>query len=465
MRVIIISLIALLLGCQPMTGSSEYKADPKVKEMVKKIFDDHLTKGQAYEMLRDLSYKVGHRLSGSKGAEKAVQWGKAQMEKIGLDKVWLQEVMVPHWERGPKESAYAMIDGKRAEMSFIALGGSFATPQGGLKADVVMLEDLDDVDDAGSAGKLKDKIVYFNKRFNQTFIRTGNAYADAVGVRVRGASVASKYGAVGVVIRSMSSVNDDFPHTGTMRYELGVKTIPAGAVSTVDANTLETALKDGKSVEFFMQINSTHHDDKLSHNVIGEITGSEFPDTYILVGGHLDSWDVGHGAHDDGAGVVHTLDVARAMVKLGIKPRYSIRFVLFMNEENGLAGGNKYAEIAGQKKEKHVVAIESDAGGFTPRGFGISHSDTLLMKMRNWLAYFNPHTISYINNGGGGADIGPLNRVMGTATIGLIPDSQRYFDLHHTENDTFENVNRRELLLGAASMTSLVYLLDHFGVK
>jgi hypothetical protein len=281
-----------------------------------------------------------------------------------------------------------------------------------------------------------------------------------------GAVEAAKYGAVGVIVRSMNLRLDDFPHTGSMTYDnLSVnKRIPSAAISTKDAELLSTMLQLDKSIQFYFKQNCKQLKDVQSYNVIGEITGSEFPNEYMIVGGHLDSWDLGDGSHDDGAGVVQSMDVLRLLKESGIKPKRSIRVVLFMNEENGLRGGNKYAEVAKQKGENHVFALESDSGGFTPRGFSFDTNDIVLNQVQSWKPLFKPYLIHYFEKGHGGADIGPLKND-NIVLAGLVPDSQRYFDYHHAANDTFDAVNKRELELGAATMATLVYLFDKYGIK
>jgi len=243
-----------------------------------------------------------------------------------------------------------------------------------------------------------------------------------------------------------------------------VTKIPAAAISTRDAERLSALLKTDPNLKFYMRMTPQTLPDVLSYNVIGEIKGTEKPDEIIVVGGHLDSWDVGEGAHDDGTGIVQSMEVLRLFKEMGIKPKRTIRAVLFMNEENGLRGGRKYAEEAKAKGEVHIAAIESDAGGFTPRGFGIDGNDDQYAKVLTWKPLLVPYGLHDLSRGGGGADIGPLKGQGTVALIGFKPDSQRYFDYHHTEIDTFETVNRREMQLGAASMASLVYLISQYGL-
>ena len=265
-----------------------------------------------------------------------------------------------------------------------------------------------------------------------------------------------------MIVRSMSLSTDNNPHTGATQYDSAYPKIPAVAIGLRDADFLSDKLANGK-VSVYIKTYGRFLPDTIGHNVIGELTGSEFPDQIITVGGHLDSWDNCEGAHDDGAGCVQTLEVLRAFKATGYKPKRTIRFVLFANEENGLRGGTKYAEEALAKKEKHIFALESDAGGFTPRGFGFTMSDEQFKKIMQWRELIAPYGAGDFVQGGGGADIGPLNNT-GTPLAGLNPDTQRYFDIHHARNDVFENVNKRELELGAVNMAALIYLVDKYGL-
>ncbi|NMH86494.1 M20/M25/M40 family metallo-hydrolase [Flavivirga algicola] len=438
-------------------------------EVLKKIYKASLTNGKSYDWLNYLSNQIGGRLSGSLNAEKAVNYTKEELDKLGLDKVWLQPVMVPKWVRGFKEYAYIESEkGKRTKTTTVnicALGGSVATPALGLKAHVVEVKNFEELKTLGKEN-IEGKIVFYNRPMQADLISTFEAYGGCVNQRYKGAVEASKYGAVGVIVRSMNLRLDDFPHTGSMIYgDLPVADrIPSAAISTNDAELLSTMLKLNKSLKFYFKQNCKQFKDVLSYNVIGQITGSEFPNEYMIVGGHLDSWDLGDGSHDDGAGVVQSMDVLRLLKISGIKPKRSIRVVLFMNEENGLRGGKKYAEVARQKGENHVFALESDAGGFTPRGFSFDCNDASFNQVLSWQPLFKPYLIHYFEKGGSGADVGPL-KTKTNVLAGLRPDSQRYFDHHHASNDTFDAVNKRELELGAATMTALVYLFDKYGVN
>lgn len=430
--------------------------------MLRKIYDYSLTEGDCYENLRSLCKDVGSRFSGSPQAEEAVQWGKKTMESYGFDSVWLQPMMVPHWVRGDQEEAYIRNSkGKPQTVKICALGGSVGTGKKGITADIVEVQDFDELQALGKE-KVEGKIVFFNRPMNPRHINTFAAYGGCVNQRSQGAVEAAHMGAIGVVVRSMSLDHDDHPHTGSMHYDTTVKKIPACAISTNDANQLSESLKYDPNLQFHMKMNCQDLGEAPSFNVVGQINGSEFPEEIILVGGHLDSWDTGEGAHDDGTGVVQSIEVLAAFRELGIRPKRSIRACLYMNEENGIAGGFKYAELAVENEENHIVAIESDRGGFTPRGFTIE-GDTNVFQITRFAPLFKPYMVHIFQEGYGGVDIHTL-RPYGTKLIGFVPDSQRYFDYHHSEADVFENVDQRELQMGAATITSLIYLFSEYGV-
>lgn len=432
-------------------------------ELIKKISDNILTRGTAYENLRVLCKDVGPRLSGSAGAARAVKETFRMMQAMGADTVYLQEVMVPHWVRGEKEICeLALSNGKTYPLSVCALGNTEGTGKAGIKAGIVEVKNFEELAALGAAG-VRGKIVFFNHPMDPTFIRTFEAYGEAGQYRSRGPAMAAKYGAVGAIVRSLASNIDDFPHTGNTTYNDSFPKIPAVAVSTLDAEYLSGALKKQPAAQVYMRTTSTMLPDALSHNVVGEIRGTEFPDEIITVGGHLDSWDLAEGAHDDGAGCVQSMEIIRVLKELGIRPKRTIRVVMFMNEENGLRGGRKYAQIAKTENKKFIFALESDAGGFTPRAFAFSEGGATLDRLRRWASLFEPYGISAFTSPGGGADIGPL-RPLGTVLCGLQPDSQRYFDHHHASNDVFEAVSKRELELGAINMAALVYLVSKYGL-
>ncbi len=442
----------------------DYSAD---SAFIRQIHDYTLTESHCYDWLRHLTKDVGARLSGSPEAAAAVEYSRQLMESLGLDTVWLQPVMVPHWVRGGEEVVRIVesFEGGNFDLPATSLGNSVGTGPEGLRAEVISVQTLEEVEKLGRA-RVEGKIVFFDRPFDQTEYYTFRAYGKAVDQRVWGPSKAAEYGAVAVLVRSMTNSTDDVPHTGTLVYVEDKPKIPALAVSTRAADLLRRQLKQGK-VEVYIRNHCKMLEPKLSYNVIGEIRGSEKPDEIIAVGGHLDSWDVGEGAHDDGAGCVQSMQVLATLKQLGYRPRRTLRCVLFMNEENGSAGAKTYRDVSNSKGEYHLAALESDSGGFTPRGFRVDgHEDIFDEKFARVLAWqpLLRHWRLDIRRGGSGADVSKLKGQKGLL-FGLEPDSQRYFDYHHTDRDVFEAVNKRELELGAAAMTSLVYLLDKYGLN
>ncbi len=433
---------------------------------IKRISNNILSSDEAYNNLWYLCKKIGARLSGSPQMVKAEKWGLETFKKYGAN-AWLQECMVPHWVRGGRDTATATytINGKKQTLPLhvLALGNSMGTGAKGVRAEVITVKSYEDLE--AKKDQLKGKIVFYDVPFDDTLINPFEAYGKYAGYRGTGASRAAKYGAVAVMVRSMSNSTDNYPHTGSLRYLDSIPKIPAVAIGLRDVKKLSDLMSSGTSVSAFIQTNGKFFPDTIGHNVIAELKGSEFPDQYITIGGHLDSWDPAEGAHDDGAGCVHTIEVFRALKELGYQPKHSIRFVLFANEENGLRGGTKYAEEAKAKGEKHIFALESDEGGFTPRGFGLSVNDTAWNKIQQWKTLFESYHVYEWKRGGGGADIGPLARNLNTPVAGFIPDAQRYFDYHHAANDVFEAVNIRELKLGAINIAALIYMIDKYGLQ
>ena len=436
----------------------------KDAQYIKQIHNNILTEGMCYDWLTELTTDVGARLAGSEGSVKGVQFMEDLMNTLGFDKVWKQECKVNYWDRGDIEEVYLTYP-KIQKLNALSLGNMIGTNGQLLEADILEVTSLDEVETLGNE-LVKGKIVFYNRPMDPTQIRTFNAYGGAVDQRVYGASKAAEYGAVAVLVRSMTTRQDDIPHTGTSVYAEGIKQIPAISISTNDANLLSDLLKKEK-VRVSIRNNAKPMGERISHSVIGEIKGSEFPNEIILVGGHLDSWDVGAGAHDDGAGCVHSLQVIKTLLDMGYQPKHTIRCVMFQNEENGLAGGREYARISNENGEYHLAALESDSGGFVPRGFSFDgHAEVLkpfYKHVSQWLPLLESYGLQF-STGGSGADISPLKSQKGLL-IGLRPDSQRYFDYHHTDIDRIEAVNKRELELGAAAMTSLIYLIDKYGLK
>ena len=438
---------------------------------IKQISNEILTNGKAYENLRYLTKKIGARLAGSPGMVKSEQWGLKVMQESGADKAWLQECMVPHWVRGGKDVASAFylqaskqginVSRIQKELDVVALGNSIGTGKNAVSAEVIVVNSFDELE--RRSAEIKGKIVFYNYKFNDAYVNTFLSYRDAGQYRGQGPSRAARYGAKAVIIRSMSHAADNNPHTGATRYDSNFAKIPAVAIGLRDADWLSEQVKKG-GVSATIKTNGHFLPDTIGHNVIGELKGTEFPDQIITIGGHLDSWDNCEGAHDDGAGCVQTIEILRAFNAIGYKPKRTIRFVLFANEENGLRGGNKYAEEAKANNEKHILAMESDAGGFTPRALGFSGSEEQFQKFLSWRELIAPYGCSEFVRGGGGADIGPLSRALKTPTASLNPDTQRYFDIHHARSDVFEAVNKRELELGAVNMAALIYLVDKYGL-
>jgi carboxypeptidase Q len=461
-----------LLGLVIFSLTTSIHAQKEDSAFIKRISDEILTNGKAYDNLRVLTKQIGARLAGSSGMVKAEAWGAKMMQESGADKTWLQECMVPHWVRGGTDKAEAEytksagpnligLSLNHKALDIVALGNSMGTGSKGVKAGVIEVKSFDDLE--AKKDQLKGKIVFYNYKFNDTYVNTFLAYRDAGQYRGAGPSRAAKYGAVAVIVRSMSNSTDNNPHTGATRYDSAYAKIPAVAIGLRDADWLSEILSK-QSLSVQLKTNGHFLKDTIGHNVIGELKGTEFPDQIITIGGHLDSWDNCEGAHDDGAGCVQTIEILRALKAIGYKPKHTIRFVLFANEENGLRGGAKYAEEAKAKGEKHIFALESDAGGFTPRSMGLTGTEEQFKKFQSWRDLIAPYGCSEFNRGGGGADIGPLNRTFETPLASLNPDSQRYFDIHHARNDTFEAVNKRELTLGAVNMAALVYLVDKYGL-
>lgn len=449
----------------------------------KRLFDLSLTQGHAYSRLGELCKGVGPRLSGSDNAERGIEWAMDMLKSYRFDTVYTQPVMVPRWERGeietvrlyssvltqqlksgkpePNYNCEAFVEANPTPRKFYdlqacALGGSVG---GSVKAAVVVVNSDAELETKGKAGLLRDKIVLLNRAFDQTLLNTFQAYGGCVSQRVNGAVPCARYGAVAVLVRSMSNRCDLHPHTGVTHYADSVKKIPMIAVATAVADLLETVcIRDPKhQVEIKLSCESLS--DRLSANVVASTLGEQYPKKIIAFGGHFDSWDEGEGAHDDGAGCMHAFEALRLLKEIGYVPRHTLRCVFWINEENGLRGGTEYARLAGTLGEEHVAALESDRGGFVPRGFGVDTA--FIPKLTKYKHLLDAYGIGEIEKGGGGADIGPLKKVNpNTVFVGLIPDSQRYFDVHHTETDVFENVNKRELQLGAAAVAAMIYILD-----
>jgi hypothetical protein len=420
------------------------------------IVHEALAHGHAFAMLESLCTRAPKRLAGSPGADEAVKWAEAEMKSAGLENVHLEECRVPHWERGAiaRLQLVAPATFVEVKLPILALGGSVATPKGGVRGEVVEVKSFDELKKLGDA--VKGKIVLFNRPMDASLLDTFQAYGGAVDQRGRGALEAGKLGALAAIVRSMTTRIDDFPHTGAMHYDEASPRVPAVAISTAGADRLAGLVRGGAKVEVQLEIDCKEFPDALSHNVIGEIRGTSNPDELVLLGAHLDAWDAAQGAQDDGAGCAQCIEALRLLVSLDMRPKRTLRAVLFMNEENGLRGGLAYHDAHKTELEKHVLALETDRGGFAPRGFETNASARAMELMRPIVATFEACGGSMLKPGGGGADISPLERD-GVTVMEYVPDCQRYFDVHHSALDTLDNVNARELELGAALIAALVH--------
>lgn len=449
-RAVAVSLLALLavFACA---------ADRSPIESVTALKAKGLSELSAYDLLRELSEGIGPRLNGSPGAEKAVEWAETTMNRLGFQNVRRLPCMVPHWVRGTTERCE--FDGQ--SLTCCALGNSAATPKGGLAAGVIEVRSLKEAEALGE--RARGKVLFFNRPFDPTFVSQGEAYGTAADQRFAGPALGAKLGAAAVLVRSMTSAYDDVPHTGTTGFGSGPK-IPAAALSLVAADRLSRALRERPDAPVHLELDCETLPDASSADVIGEIVGSERPNEVIVMGGHLDSWDKGRGAHDDGTGVVHALEALRLIRSLGWQPKRTIRVVLWMDEENRGSGAKAYLTYAKASKEKALAAIESDSGGFAPRGFGTSLKGRRADRLRKWLPALSVVEAERLTPGGEtGADVEDLT-VLGTATFGLDVEMQRYFDYHHSDKDTIDKVHPRELELGAISMALLAWLISENGV-
>ncbi|HCA78484.1 MAG TPA: peptidase M28 family protein [Bacteroidetes bacterium] len=455
---IAIPAFAVVFFCSLCLGQSSVVE--RYDSSARKIVAEALGSNQSWNMLVDLCTTIGHRISGSPQAARAVEWAKKQMEGYGFDNVHLEPVMVPHWVRGTVEEASLIYgSGKHERLKITTLGGSIGTAAEGITAEIIEVKSFDELRRLGD--KAKGKIIFYNRPMDRKQISTFAAYGGAVDQRGSGAIMAARAGGVAALVRSMTTRIDDFPHTGGMGYVDSVKKVPGMAVSTLQAERISKLLAKGERLKLHFRLSAQTLPDVESFNVVGELTGTENPGEIIVIGGHLDSWDIGQGAHDDGAGCVQSIEAFRILKKLGLKPKRTIRAVMFMNEENGLRGGIAYA-AKDRPGEKHLAAIESDEGGFRPRGFGIADS-AAFRRIAPWAPLFSFFDADLIRLGGGGADISPMGP-KGIPLMSMIVDTHRYFDSHHSDNDILSVVNERELAFGAAAMAILTYVMAQEGL-
>lgn len=449
----------ILLGINGLTNKllAQYTKEDSIQ--VQKIAKNILNDNTMHNDLKILCKDIGNRLSGSEAAEKAIKWGVKTLKEAGADSVWLQPTLVPKWVRG-SESLLINFGKGMEHVSVLSLGNTHGTDGKPLTAEIVVFNTIEALKNAKTQ-ELKGKFILLNIPFPQDVINTFEGYSHAVVMRGQGPTLAAEKGAAGLIIRAVSTTFDDAPHTGTARTSSEYKPVPAVSVGTETADRIAKSIQNGQKVTAQLTSNCKMEGEVLSYNVIGEYFGKKYRNKYIVVGGHLDSWDIGEGAHDDGVGCVQSIEVLRTLKQVNYKPNHTIRVVLFMNEENGNRGGIAYADSAVKHKEQHLFALESDAGGFTPRGFGLVVDHSKRQQAQSWIPLLQPFGINSMNQESCGVDITPLKNT-GVAAGELLPENQRYFDFHHSRHDVFEAVNQRELKLGAAAMTSFLYLIDTY---
>ena len=456
-------IILLFVGIIFLSSCSDQKPIHKFSdsEVFKMIYDEALASHESYENLRYLTENFPKRLACYHQGIEAAKWTKQVMEEMGFDKVFLQEAQVMNWERGEQEEAYIIsVGNEKTSVNVCALGRGIGTGENGIEAEVIEIYGTEGLNKL-TKKQVEGKIIFFNKPMNPELSNPFQAYSETAGQRFMGPILAAQYGAKGVIIRSLTTSIDKFPHTGTTKKAENEPTVPAVAIATKHANFLSNYLKKDPHLKFYFKTDCRNLLDTISYNAIGEITGSEFPNEYIIIGGHLDSWDNSPGAHDDGGGCMQAIEVLRIFKNLGIKPKHSIRAVMYMDEEISQGGGRAYANQARLKNEKHIAAIESDRGVTRPLGFTIDASQDKINKIASWSNLFKPYDINLFVKGYGGVDIAPL-KDLGTPLIGFHVDATNYFDWHHCANDTFDKVNREEMQKGAATIAALVYLIDKY---
>ena len=413
-----------------------------------RIIGAALTKNKAYERLGYLTDRIGHRLSGSSNLERAIAWALAEMKSDGLDNVRAEKVMVPHWVRG--EESLEMLSPVAQKLSLLGLGNSVGTPTEGVSADAVVVRNFAELEALGE--RVRGKIVVYNAPFTN--------YGATVQYRLHGASRAARHGAVAALVRSITPVSLQTPHTGAMNYDPQQPKIPVAAITIEGAELLQRTYDRGDRITLRLKMEAKFLPDAESANVVAELMGSERPDEIVVLAGHFDSWDVGQGAHDDGGGCIAAWEAVRLLKELGLRPRRTIRVVLYTNEENGLRGGNAYRDAHRAELSKHIIAIESDSGVFRPEGLGLAATAPLQVRsnLQEIAKLLSGIGADRIAPNGGGADIGPIMRE-GVVGAGLNVEGSRYFDYHHTPADTFDKVNPRELSLCVATMAVFAYTI------
>lgn len=455
------AISVVLIGACVVAPLGAMQVASSYEQVATKFLETGLRQQGAYRTLAIL-LSAGPRLTGSAEADAAVELMARHMRDLGFENVRTEPTTVSHWVRGDREEGRIM--SKRAgtvPVAVRALGGSVATPAGGINAGILEVQSFEELRQAGEMAR--GKIIFFNRKMDPAHLDTFQSYGEVAGLRHGGASEAARAGGIAAVVRSLTfEINDD-PHTGTMTYEPGVPEVPAVSISTRGADRLSEIVKADPAAQLFLKTSCRSLLPVTSHNLMGEIRGADQPDEVIVVGGHLDSWDLSPGAHDDGAGCAQAVEALRLIKELGLRPARTIRVVLFMDEENGGTGGRDYARSENRKTERHIAAIESDRGGFLPLGMGIGAKGPAFDRIKAWEPLFQAIGLQWLRPGGGGVDIAPL-AASGTIMMDLVPDSQRYFDVHHSGTDVLQSVNPRELELGASAMALLAYLLAQEGV-
>ena len=427
---------------QPLAGQSiadRYRGDAN------RIIDAALKDSTAWNRLAVMTEKFGNRLSGTQALEQTIDWVIATMKEDGLQNVRGEPVMVPVWVRGA-ESAQ-LVSPRAQNLPMLGLGGSIATPPGGITADVLVVGSFSDL--TAKASQATGKIVLFDVPFT--------SYGETVQYRARGAVAAARVGAVAALVRSVTPYSQRTPHTGGMSYDSTVRRIPAAAITVEDAEMIHRMLDRGERVRVKLTMSAKMMPDAPSRNVMGEIVGAEKPEEVVVFGGHIDSWDVGRGAMDDGGGVVVAWEAVKLLKRLGLKPRRTIRVVGWTNEENGGRGGQGYRDAHKAEVDKHVLAIESDGGVFKPQGFSFTGSDAALEIVKQIASLLGRIDAGAIVRGGGGSDIAPI-MALGVPGLGLTVDGSKYFWYHHTEADTIDKLDPAEMARCVAAMAVMAYV-------
>ena len=425
------------LGAQSITD--RYRADAD------RIIDAALKDSTAWNRLAEMTERFGNRLSGTPALEQTIDWVIARMKEDGLQNVRGEPAMVPVWVRG--EESAQMVRPRVQNLPMLGLGGSIATPPGGITADVLVVGSFSDL--TAKAAQASGKIVLYDVPFTN--------YGETVQYRARGAVAAAKVGAVGALVRSVTPYSQRTPHTGGMSYDSTVRRIPAAAITVEDAEMIHRLVDRGERVRVTLEMSAKTLPDAPSRNVMGELVGSEKPDEIVVFGGHIDSWDVGRGAMDDGGGVVVAWEAVRLLKRLGLKPKRTIRVVGWTNEENGGRGGQAYRDAHRAEVDKHVLAIESDGGVFKPQGFSFTGSDAAVDMLKQIALLLDRINAGTMVKGGGGADIGPI-MALGVPGLGLNVDGTKYFWYHHTEADTIDKLDPNEMARCVAAMAVMAYV-------